>query len=382
MRITALEPLPILVPLAQGLTTKTAHGEHIDSPYVLLRVHTDEGVVGLGEATLAPRWSGETSPGCVAALRDVLAPAVIGADPRDVRDIHRRVHAAIRHNPFAKAAVEMACWDIAGKAADVPVYRLLGGKVRDAAPMKMVVGAFDVPKAVALAKRFLDNGTRHLKVKVGLDVDTDVERVQAVRELAGPDVTIGIDANCGWSVTDARRALRRLEALDVTFAEQPVGTDDPRDLAAMRAATTIPVMADESVFTPSQAIELIRHDAADIFAVYPGKNGGILGSMAIAEIAAAAGRTCSIGSNLELGIATAAMLHLAVACPGIDSERYPGDLLGPLYHEADMITQPLALGPEVASPPDGPGLGVELDEEQLARFADTSQGETTRGAFQ
>jgi len=373
MKITALEPIPILVPLKQGLTTKTAHGEHIDSPYVLLRVHTDEGIVGVGEATLSPRWSGETSPGCVAMLRDVLAPAVVGADPCDVRDIARRLGKAARLNTFAKATVEMACWDIAGKAAGLPVYRMLGGRVRDVAPMKMVVGAFEVPRAVALAQRFLDWGVRHLKVKVGLDVVQDIERVRAVRDLAGADVSIGVDANCGWDVATAKRGLRALEEFDVTFAEQPVGTDDPRALAAVRAATTIPVMADESVFTPQDAVTLVRHDAADIFAVYPGKNGGILGSMAIADIATAAGLTCSIGSNLELGVATAAMLHLAVACAGIDSERYPGDLLGPLYHEADMITEPLELGPEVARPPEGPGLGVELDDEQIERFRDPSQ---------
>ncbi len=373
MRITSIETIPILVPLKQGLTTKTAHGEHIDSPYVLVKVHTDEGVVGLGEATLAPRWSGETSPGCVAAVEQVLAPAVVGADPRDVRDITRRLQGALRLNPFARAAVEMACWDIAGKAADLPVYRLLGGRVRDEVPMKMVVGAFDVPRAVALAQRFLDGGTRHLKVKVGLDPAQDIERVRAVRELAGPQVTIGVDANCGWSVSTAKRALRELETFDVTFAEQPVGTDDPRALAQVRAATTIPIMADESVFTPQQALAIVRMGAADIIAVYPGKNAGILGSLAIADIAAAAGPVCSMGSNLELGIATAAMLHLAVACPAIDSETYPGDLLGPLYHEADMITEPLQLGPEVALPPEGPGLGVELDEDQVERFRDRTR---------
>lgn len=373
MKITAIEPIPILVPLSQGLTTKTAHGEHIDSPYVLVKVHTDEGLIGVGEATLAPRWSGETSPGCVAVLRDVLAPAIIGSDPRDVRDIARRMGKAVRLNPFARAAVEMACWDLAGKAAGVPAYRMLGGRVRESAPMKMVVGAFEVPKAVALAQRWLDWGVEHLKVKVGLDVAQDIERVRAVRELAGPHVSIGIDANCGWDLGQARRALRALEELDVSFAEQPVNTDDPRALAAVRVATTIPIMADESVFTPQDAISLVRHDAADIFAVYPGKNAGILGSLAIADIAASAGLTCSIGSNLELGVATAAMLHLAVSSPGIDSERFPGDLLGPLYHEADMITEPLDLGPVVARPPDGPGLGVSLDEDQIERFRDRSQ---------
>ncbi len=368
MKITRVEPIPILVPLKAGLTTKTAHGEHIDSPYVIVRVHTDEGLVGLGEATLSPRWSGETSPGCAAAIEGVISPALEGADPRDVTALAGRMEGAIRLNPFTRAAVEMALWDLAGKAVGLPVYRLLGGKVREAMPMKMVVGAFEVPKAVELAERFLEWGVRCLKVKVGLDPDGDIERVKAVREAAGPDVRIGVDGNCGWNITTARRALRALEAYDILFAEQPIGTEDPLALAQLRAATSIPIMADESVFTVGDAWHLTAHRAADILSVYPGKNGGMIASRAIADVAGAAGIVCHMGSNLELGIATAAMLHLGAAVPAIDSETYPGDFLGPLYHEADMITEPLDLGPEVARAPEGPGLGVELDEAQLERW--------------
>ena len=127
-------------------------------------------------------------------------------------------------------------------------------------------------------------------------------------------------------------------------------------------------MADESIFTAADAQNLVAVDAVDILSVYPGKNSGILPAMAISNIAQAAGIVCSMGSNLELGVATAAMLHLGVAAPAIDSEIYPGDFIGPLYHEADMITEPLALGPVVASVPEGPGLGVELDEDQIERY--------------
>ena len=368
MKISRVEAIPILVPRKTGLTTKTAHGEHIDSPYVIVKVHTDEDLVGLGEATLSPRWSGETSPSCVSAIHDILSPTLEGQDPRDVSNCLRLMSGAIKLNPFTIAAVEMALWDLAGKVAGVPVYRLLGGKVRENVPMKMVVGAFDIPKAESLAKRFLDWGVNHLKVKVGLDPEDDINRVRAVRELAGPDITIGVDGNCGWNITTARKALRKLEQYDLLFAEQPIGKDDPQALAQLRAATTIPVMADESVFTLSEAWHLSTIRAADIIAVYPGKNGGILNSLAIANVAQAAGIVCSMGSNLELGIATAAMLHLGVAAPAIDSETYPGDFLGPLYHEADMIKEPLSLGPEVSIVPEGPGLGVELDEDQLDKW--------------
>ena len=368
MKISQVEAVPILVPLKAGLTTKTAHGEHIDSPYVIVRVHTDEGLIGLGEATLAPRWSGETSPSCVAAIRDLLDPALRGADPRNVRSCLMQINRALKLNPFTKAAVEMALWDVAGKAAGQPLYRLLGGKVRETLPMKMVVGAFEVPKAVALAEQFLDWGVCHLKVKVGLDPEQDRERVQAVRNLAGPEVTVGIDANCGWNITTARRMLREIEALNIAFAEQPVGVGDPSALGQLRSASTIPIMADESVFTLADAWDLVCRDAVDILSIYPGKIGGILPAMAIASVAEAAGVVCSMGSNLELGIATAAMLHLGAASPAIDSETYPGDFLGPLYHEADLITEPLSLGPIHATVPEGPGLGVALDENQLEHW--------------
>ncbi|MFO0877787.1 MAG: enolase C-terminal domain-like protein [Gemmataceae bacterium] len=367
MKITRVEPIPVCVPLKKGLMTKTAHGEHVVSPYVLVRVHTDAGLVGLGEATLAPRWSGETSRSCVAALVELLGPALVGHDPRRITALRAVMDREMKLNPFTKAAVEMALWDLAGKAAGVPVYQLLGGKVRERVPIKMVVGAFDVPAATALAERFLGWGVRCLKVKVGLNPSDDLARVAAVRKLA-PQMPIGIDANCGWSISAARRILPRLAEYDLLFDEQPIAPGDPAALAQLRRETSIPVMADESIFTLTDAWQLAWHGAADILSVYPGKHGGIAGTMEIAHVARAAGMVCALGSNLELGVGTAAMLHLAVALPGIASEVYPADAIGPLYHEADLLTQPLQLGPEYALVPEGPGLGVELDEEQVKRW--------------
>ncbi len=372
VKITRIEAIPILVPLTAGLTTKTAHGEHIDSPYVIVRVHTDEGVIGVGEATLAPRWSGETSPGCVAVIRDLLDPALRGANALDVNACRARIEGALRLNPFTKAAVEMAIWDIAGKVAGQPVSRLLGGRLREELPMKMVVGAFPVDRAVALAQRFLDAGAHHLKVKVGLDPIEDVARVAAVRELAGADIGLSIDGNCGWSVPVACRTLPLLEDFDVRLAEQPIRGHDVNHWARLRAATSIPLMADESVFSLADAWQLVSNRAVDVLAIYPGKHGGLLGAMEIAHLARAAGIVCSMGSNLELGIGTAAMLHLGAAAEAIDNDNYPGDYLGPLYHEADMITRSLDLGPVTAQVPDGPGLGVELDEDQLERWREAS----------
>src|SRR3990172_7921728 len=155
MKITRIEPIPVCVPLKKGMTNKTAHGEHVVSPYVIVRVHTDEGLIGLGEATVAPRWSGESSRSCMAAIDEIIEPALVGHDPQQIGRARQTLDTVLKLNPFTKAAIEMALWDLAGKAAGVPVYQLLGGKVRDAVPIKMVVGAFDVPTSRSMAEQFL-----------------------------------------------------------------------------------------------------------------------------------------------------------------------------------------------------------------------------------
>jgi len=368
MRITRVETIPVRVPLKAGLTTKTAHGEHVDSHYVIVRLHTDGGLIGLGEATVDPLWSGESAKGCLIAIEQILAPVLVGTDPMELTVLRGRMDKNLKLNPFTKAAIEMALWDLAGKAAGVPVYQLLGGKVRSAIPVKMVVGAFDVRKAVELTERFLKSGVKCLKVKVGLDPAGDLERVTAVREVAGPNIPIGIDTNCGWNATRARQMLPRLEPFNILFAEQPIPPGDAKLLAEVRLSTRIPIMADESIFTLTDAWNLATAQAADILSIYPGKHGGLAASVEIAHVAKAAGMVCAVGSNLELGIGTAAMLHLAAALPVIDSETYPSDIIGPLYHEADLLTESLSLGPALNRVPDGPGLGVELDEKQLERY--------------
>ena len=139
MKITQIEAIPVNVPLKPELRTKTSHGEHVTSPYVIVRVHTDDGLVGLGEATVAPRWTGETSIGCVAAINGLIAPALVGEDATQITKLTQKMNRVIKLNPFMKSGIEMALWDLAGKAAGVPVYQLLGGKVRESMPIKMVI---------------------------------------------------------------------------------------------------------------------------------------------------------------------------------------------------------------------------------------------------
>jgi len=367
MKIKRIEVIPVSVPLKAGLTTKTAHGDHVTSDYAIVRVVTDEGLVGLGEATVSAIWSGETHRSAVAVVKDHLEPALTGRDPTRLQAARIVMNRALKGNPFTKAAVEMALWDLVGQALDRPVADLLGGAVRSTIPTKMMIGAFDPPQAVRLAETFLGWGVRCLKVKVGIDPDSDVERVEAVRAAAGPEIPITVDANCGWDVPAACSALRRLRALDLLVAEQPLPPSLDASTCELRSIG-LAIMADESVWTAADALRVIQRQAADVISFYPGKNGGLLGSIEVAQVAEAAGLPGHMGSNLELGIASAAMLHLAAAVPNIQSERFPADILGPKYHESDLLREPLDLGAASARPPTGPGLGVALDEAALGRY--------------
>lgn len=365
MKITKVETNSAFVPLKPGMTMKTAHGEHVDSHYVVVRVHTDAGIVGLGEATVGPRWNGENATGCKAVIDEFFAPLLVGADPLNRSTIRQKMDEVIKLHPFAKAAIEMALWDIAGKFFKVPVYQLLGGAVRKPVPIKMVVGGFPPAQAAKLAEKFASEGTTHIKVKVGIEPAEDIERLRAIREVVGSRVWLSVDGNGGWPLGVAKMMLAYLEEFDIRLIEQPIPPGDPGALADLRCRTDIPIMADESAFNLTEAWTVAAARAADVISVYPGKNGGIVPAMEIAHLAKAAGLVCHMGSNLELGIATAAMLHLAAACPNIDCENYPADILGPLYHQWDIIKEPLKLGPNVAIVPEGPGLGVELDESRL-----------------
>lgn len=368
MKITRIEAIPVCVPLKKGMTTKTAHGEHVDSPYVIVKVHTDAGIVGFGEATLAPRWSGETQAGCLAAIQQLIEPALIGKDPTQINPLRQIIDRVLKLNPFTKCAVEIALWDIAGKAVGKPVHQLLGGKLRGEIPIKLVIGAFPPEHVKRLADQFLNWGVTCLKVKTGITAAEDIARVKLVRDIAEEKIPITIDSNCGWSLSTAKSVLAEMERLGVTLAEQPIPPGDPLAMAEVRRSTSIPIMADESVFSLSEAWGLCINHAADVLSVYPGKHGGIGGTLEIANLAKAAGLSCSIGSNLELGIGTAAMLQVAAAMPALDADSYPCDLVGPVYHETDLLTQPLTIGPKTARVPDAPGLGVELDESLLERY--------------
>jgi muconate cycloisomerase len=365
MSITAVVAEPIAGRIRPDIAIVSSLGEHVVGNYVLVRVTNDDGKVGIGEASVTSVWSGETQTGAIALVRDLLGSLLVGSDPFDVEWIGRRLERAAFGNSFIRAALENALLDLQGKILGVPLCRLLGGGGDAAANgirLKFVVGAVAPDLAAERARRMTTAGWKAIKVKVGRDEHPriDVERLRAVREAIGPDVFLSVDANGGYTVEQAVWAGRRLEALDVALFEQPTRRGDHTAMAAVRRLCGIPIMADESVFTPQDAFEVLRTEAADVLSLYPGKHGGVRTAQAIARMAEAAGVPCTIGSNLEREPATAVMAHLVAATPNLQCERFPGDLIGPLYFDAPLCRTPLRYQADRLFLPQGPGAGVEL----------------------
>lgn len=371
MKITNIETIPITVSVDRRVGEPTdAKGFRFSSHLLVVVVHTDADLDGLGEFNGTANWSGETQAGAKALIDEHFAPRLVGEDPRQTRACMARLD-KVYGNPFAKAAVELALFDLLGKSLGAPLYQLLGGSVRPLdLPVRFPIMPVGPAESAEVARRMVAEGFGTIKLKVGHDpLDFDLERVRLVREAIGPDVRLTVDANGGWSVSEAIRASHALEEFDVAFVEQPVHRLDLDGLARVRRQTTLPVMADEAVFTPQDALACIQKEAADIISVYPGKNGGILNTVAIVEMAAAAGVSCAIGSNVEWDIASAAMCHIAAALPNIAVERYATDIIGPYFHTRHARHPPWCLASGQVAVPAGAGLGISLDPVQLADAA-------------
>ncbi|MCE2447723.1 MAG: hypothetical protein J4F35_04835, partial [Candidatus Latescibacteria bacterium] len=236
---------------------------------------------------------------------------------------------------------------------------LLGGQVRDRVLLSHSLSMGDPEAIAAQAQSLVAQGYKTLKAKIGRDLRADLAVLTAVRNAIGSEIVLRVDANMGWS--SAKEAVRSIEAIadfDLELVEQPLAADDLEGLRFVRERVSLPIMADESVWTPADALNCVRHQAVDVFNVYVSEAGGLGAAARIFAIAEAARLPCIIGSMPELGIGTAAQAHLAFAMPNLG---YASDVNGCVYHSGDVIREKLL-------PPSGPGLGVTLDEDALAEY--------------
>jgi muconate cycloisomerase len=332
-------------------------------PGVILKLTTAGGLTGWGEAAPWSVFSG-TAEANAAALHVYLRPIVVGRNAHEVCSILDAADQVIVGHAEAKAALEMALDDIRGKAIGVRVADLHGGVCRTTVPLSVSIANPDFDEDLDFANARLGEGVRLFKVKTGfLTHREDLRRLERLKEILPDDAELRIDYNQGLEAHDALRKVRDVECFAPGFIEQPVKRDR-RDVMAMIAnAIDTPVLADESVFTPAEAVELVRHRFADAVSIKLMKCGGIRRARDIAAIAAAGGMPGYGGTMYEAGIALAAGVHTACCTPNISlgAEFYTANhVLG-----VDILQTPLNLSDGASHLPEGPGLGILVDEQAL-----------------
>ncbi|MDH5451369.1 MAG: dipeptide epimerase [Candidatus Bathyarchaeota archaeon] len=333
----------------------------VESHNVIVKVVTDFGVIGIGESSPSERVTHET-PQTVIETLDEIAPNLIGMCPLRIEQISETMDELVAENPSAKAAIDIALHDILGKVARKPLFKLIGG-FREAILTDLTLGIKEPEEMASDAVKAVKRGFKAFKVKVGVNPLEDFERIQKIREAIGSEIAIRIDANQGWTVNEAVTLLKRLEAFEIEFVEQPIKGDDIQGLAAIREASQIPLMADESVHTPEDALHLIKENAVDMINIKLMKSGGILKAKKIAVIAEAANVPCMIGCMGESTVGITAGVHLAAALKNIQYADLDSDIL-----IADKLVS--KGGAELVAsqriPSMKPGLGIiKLKEELL-----------------
>jgi len=304
---------------------RIAPGASIESHNVVVKIVTDYGIVGWGESSPSERVTGETAETVVKAI-DKMAPKLIGMCPLRIEQDVEFMDSVVDGNPAAKAAIDIALHDILGKTCRRPLFMLMGG-YRTEVLTDITLGIKSPKEMAKDAVKAVKKGFKSLKVKVGIDPAEDVERIRLVREAVGDKIQIRIDANQGWTPKQATEALNKMEKFCIQFAEQPVPAEDVEGLIKVRKNSPIPIMADESVHSPEDALRVIHAEAVDFINIKLMKSGGILKARKIAAIAEAAGIPCMIGCMGESEIGISAGAHLAAAVKNIQYADLDSDIL-------------------------------------------------------
>lgn len=379
MKITDMHVAPVALPMRRAHHTGVRASER---KFAILRVDTDKGITGWGEATVLKEWGGShgkyygESYGTVChIITDYLAPALRGEDPFDIERLHERMDRIVKGHPYAKAAIDIALYDIMGKALGVPVHDLLGGLYRRDVVLCHSISLLAPDEAVAEARVAAEDGYRSIKLKVGPDPRRDIEVVQRVREAIGADIALTIDANQLYPTPkEAIRIIRLMEPYGLALAEQPVEGMDA--MAVVSQAVDTPIMHDEGAWTPQDAVEIARRRAGDAVSLYTTKPGGLHPATKVAAVCEAVGLACNVNGSGETGIGNAANLHLAgsqrvVSLPSVipvtaTDEQRPTRL--PFYVD-DIVRKPFEYRDGCLVVPEGPGLGVEVDEAKLELYS-------------
>ena len=354
MKITEIRFGMIRVPLKTPFKTALRTVDTVED--IVVSVHTDTGHVGYGEAAATAVITGDTHGSIIEAIRRYISPRLVGQDIDDLNRITHLIQTALEKNTSAKAAVEIAIYDLWGQLYGAPLYQMLGGG-DPVITTDITISVDYIDKMVSDSLSALDRGFESLKIKVGKDIGVDIERVKAIYAAVEGRALLRLDANQGWTAKQAVFAIQQLEDAGVRLelVEQPVKAKDLDGMKYVTERVNTPIMADESVFGPTEVIDLIRMRAADIINIKLMKTGGISNAIRIADIAALYGIECMIGCMIETSISVAAAVHVAVAKANVITKV---DLDGPSLCAFNPVDGGVIFNESEISVTDAPGLGI------------------------
>jgi L-alanine-DL-glutamate epimerase-like enolase superfamily enzyme len=329
---------------------------------IFVRIDTDKGVSGIGISSPGALYiTGDTAANHLQIINNVFGPAILGADPFDTEPIMLKLDSLALTAERAKSGIDLALYDVMGKALGLPVCKLIGGIVQPRVRVTRLMGMYAPKEMAEKVKPIVQKGCTALKLKVGTTLQEDVERVQRVREAVGPDITITVDFNQACSPKEAIERLEKMDPYDVTLVEQPVNAKDLKGMALVRKAVRPLVMADESVNTPDEAMRIIDGEAADVISLKIPKMGGILKAKKIAALCEAAHVDYLVGTSPGSRLLDAGNVHLASSLKGL---TLPCEI-AEFERMADDPCTGLETIEGFLSPPQGPGLGVGLDLQKI-----------------
>ena len=365
MKISAIETyvvdLPVARPHKLSMATIDRHSQ------VIVRVRTDDGAEGLGEIAIIPHY-GEEAPGAVKSIIDeCLAPYLLGYDVREHGKLVQRMDQVIKGNAYAKGGIEMACVDATARSMGVPAHQLFGGKVHDSIPLLWVLGNGIIEKDIDEARQKLEaKQYRLFLVKIGSgDPRENVDRALAIKAALGEQASVRVDINQGWDEATATWGIAELEAGGIDIIEQPLPRHDHEGMRRLTERFAVPIMADEGIATPEEALHIARLRAADAFSVKITKHGGMLRTKQVAGIAQAAGFKLFGGTMIEGQIGTSAYVQMFSTMPNL---TLGAQLFGPHLLTDDVASEVITFRDYEMIVPDAPGFGTTLDEDKLRHY--------------
>lgn len=353
MKITEVRLGKISVPLRTPFKTALRTVTSVED--VIVEIHTDDGRIGYGEAPPTGAITGDTTLAIIGAIQDHIGKSLLGMDVDDFEDLMQKLQKSIVGNTSAKAAVDMALWDLYGQKYGIPVYKLMGG-ARKNITTDITISVNDPETMVKDSLIALNRGYDCLKMKVGINPEMDVARLKAVRQAVGNDVTIRIDANQAWTPKQAVKILNAMQeqGLQIELVEQPVPAHDLEGMKYVTERSYVPVLADESLYSPADAATILHMGAADLLNIKLMKCGGLYNALKICTLAEVYGVECMIGCMLEAKISVNAAVHLACARTVITKV----DLDGPVLCSEDPILGGAVFEEKDITVSDAPGLGI------------------------